>query len=550
MRIPLTLAAALLSGTAAWAEDFVLRADITAATVFARGAEMTRTLRVALPPGAHRLILPIRDARSIDDLRVSASGGLRIGLPERIEAWPLAEGALDSPVEAAARAARDAAEDAVQEAEDALALREAEVAGLRAQLAYLGALAEGGGNGAGVPSDPADLAAALSALGGETARVGAALQAAEAGLRPLQEAVEEARADRDAAQRALDYLRPFGKTTAALGIDVIAGGEGETEAVFEITYFADTARWEPRYRLDLESDSGRMSVTRYLHLDYAGAAPLRDVTMRFTTSDPRRRRAPTEATPTPARIRPETPPEPAPLARGGLPSLEAAPALRAADIVAEPVVLQASVDGLTLSYSMPAPVSVGPSGSVTLPFDSLDFEMETENRAVPRRDATAFLVATGRNDSGEPILPGEARFFRDGAYIGAETLPTLPAGGEMELAFGPLDHLQLDWQDLSLQEGDRGIFVTSNEMARQLRFGVENTSERPETVRLIYATPFSEQEDLTLDVTLSPAPTARDIDDLRGVHAWEFTLAPGERREVEMGVSARWPEDQIMLWRP
>jgi hypothetical protein len=54
------------------------------------------------------------------------------------------------------------------------------------------------------------------------------------------------------------------------------------------------------------------------------------------------------------------------------------------------------VSGLSVVYDYAAPVSVGPSGEVTLPFDDLTIDMELENRAVPRRDSTAFLVAMGR----------------------------------------------------------------------------------------------------------------------------------------------------------
>jgi len=154
------------------------------------------------------------------------------------------------------------------------------------------------------------------------------------------------------------------------------------------------------------------------------------------------------------------------------------------------------------------------------------------------------------NDSGEPILPGEARFYRDGALIGEGYLPLIPAGADAEIAFGALDHLRLVWIDRSLAEGDRGLFVSSSTQSREIAFGVENIGTEAESVRIVYATPYAEQEDLDLDLTLSRQPSERDVDDLRGVHGWDLVIAPGETELVEMVVDFEFPESRILDWRP
>ncbi len=147
-------------------------------------------------------------------------------------------------------------------------------------------------------------------------------------------------------------------------------------------------------------------------------------------------------------------------------------------------------------------------------------------------------------------MDGDAQFYRDGDFVGQGRLPLVAMGAETDLAFGPLDHLQLHWQDLSRNQGDRGLFSSSTEQTRIIVFGAENTSDRPETLRLIYETPFSEQDDLGIDVDLSRRPDARDIDGLRGVYAWDITLAPSEQAEIEMNVELNWPEDQTLIWTP
>jgi len=225
------------------------------------------------------------------------------------------------------------------------------------------------------------------------------------------------------------------------------------------------------------------------------------------------------------------------------------------EAMAGPVMLmpdrgQMIVDGLSVTYDYEALVSVGTTGQVTLPFDALSLDVDLENRAIPRVDQTAFLVAMGENTSGEPILPGLARFYRDGDLIGTDPLPLIPPGAEVEMAFGPLDHLQLTWQDLSLNEGDRGIFVSENEQERRVAFTVENTSTEAETVRLLYAAPFAEQEDLEVNVQFSVDPSETNVDDLRGVTAWDLTIQPGDMSRIEMNVDLTWPDEMMLTWRP
>jgi hypothetical protein len=126
----------------------------------------------------------------------------------------------------------------------------------------------------------------------------------------------------------------------------------------------------------------------------------------------------------------------------------------------------------------------------------------------------------------------------------------IPAGGEVELGFGPLDHLVLDWRDLSRDEGRQGVFISENAQSRLIAFGVRNTSAGAEGVRLLYPVPFSEQEALDLVVGFSRAPDARDVDGMRGVAAWDLDLAPGEEVQIEMRVDLAWPEDMVLDWQP
>jgi len=550
MRFALTLAAALLSSTAAFADDIVIRADIAEATVYLSGAEITRRATVSVPAGAHRLLIAMPVSAQAELVEVSGPEGVVLGPPQRVSGFAIGEGALDTPDQAAARAAVETAQDALQAAQDDLTAADATIRALETQLAYLSALTRGGPDGIVMPEDPALVPQFLSTLGAEAARVQRELLAAQVARRDLAEAVAERQQDLNAANAAFARLNPFG-----LNIDVIEvslSAAADIDATLTLDYLSYGAGWEPSYEFHLDSDSGALEVERFVSVYTSGAARWENVAMTFSTAQPYRQRVPSALYPSPARIM-----EPSRPVIGGLASPGDSEA-RFADAMPAPIMeatvpesrAAIQVQGLSVSYVYGAPVTIGVTGQAVLPFDTLSLEAETEARAVPRIDDTAFLVATATNDTGEPILPGVARFYRDGALIGEDVVPLIAEGEETDLAFGPLDHLQLVWIDRSLAEGDRGVFTSNSTQERQVAFGVENTSGTAEAVRVLYATPFTEQEDLDLDLTLTPAPDARDVDDQRGVHAWDLTVAPGETVLVEMQVEFDWPEGQILTWRP
>ncbi|MGP1356437.1 mucoidy inhibitor MuiA family protein [Roseicyclus sp.] len=484
----------------------------------------------------------MRDFGDPSSMEVTAPEGVVVLPPQSVDRIAIPEGALDTATEAAARDAVERAEFALETLRDTLARRDATIAGLETQLAYLQSLSRGGPEGAAMPSDPARLAEILAALGTETARVGTELQAAREDRRAFEEALEDRVREVAEARQALADLNPFGTEAQGIAIEIEVPEATRGEVV--ISYMNWDTSWSPTYALRLDTEAGALAVERSILFSYRGAATWRDVDTRFSTAIPNRQRVPSQVFPDPARIAPPAP-EPAPRVASEMAVGDMMPAPA---IVAEAAVMV--TDGLSVVYEYATPVTVGPLGEITLPFDDLALDVALENRAVPRRDATAFLVATGRNDTGEAILPGEARFFRDGDLVGTDFLPMIPAGAEVEMAFGALDHLVLSWQDLSRDEGDRGVFVSQNEQRRRIAFGIENTSTETEEVRLLYAVPFAEQEDLDVSVTFSRAPDMRDVDDMRGVSAWTLSVPPATEERIEMTVEMTWPEDMILTWWP
>lgn len=198
-------------------------------------------------------------------------------------------------------------------------------------------------------------------------------------------------------------------------------------------------------------------------------------------------------------------------------------------------------------YHYPTPVSLAASeGSVRLALDKIDLVPKLEARAVPRDDATAFLIASFTNDSKEILLPGKAYLMRDGILVGSIDFAKVPPGGDAEVPFGAIEGLRLK-RDMPLRaEGDRGIISTTNQVEEKAVMTVENLTDEVWPVRLLDQVPYSEQEDLEITYSADPAPTEVDVDGKRGVLGWTFDVGPGETKAVRLQHLMQWPEGFVL----
>ena len=60
-------------------------------------------------------------------------------------------------------------------------------------------------------------------------------------------------------------------------------------------------------------------------------------------------------------------------------------------------------------------------------------------------------------------------------------------------------------------------------------------------VTLIDQIPVSQQQDIKVELSARPAPTRSNIEDKRGVLAWDGKLEPDEERTIDHGYRVTWP---------
>lgn len=533
------LLALLLATTAlpALADTITATSRITAVTVYPEGAKLTREVTFTAPTaGAHDLLVTDMPSDSQSGLvQLFPGDGVQLGaFTLRSDRLPPREDPL-TPDQTAAKSTVDAAETAEQQAILALDAVQARVDAAEAQARFLssftGALPDA--------ATPDTIRAMAAMIGSETLAARQAALTASADLWPARKALQDAQEALAKARAAFDALPGADTDYTALAVAVTADTAGDH--VLTVTQYIGGASWRPFYDLNLTRDGddalrfGRsVLVTQFTGEDWS------DVALTLSSSAPSQQAAPSTLWPELRRI--EVPGAAEDLALKSVasdamvsePMLEAAPA---------PITAGAAIEGDTVVYIYPNTVTVASGAEdLRLPLDSLSFAPVVKAVAVPRIDRTAFVTASFVNTSAEPLLPGNAMLYREGVLVGTAWLDVMAPGVETDVAFGAIETLRIKREMPTRAEGETGVFTTSNQRTESAVITVENTGTDAWPLRVLDLVPFSEQDQLVVEMTADPTPSETDVDGQRGILAWDFDLAAGAKTTITLSHTLRWPE--------
>ena len=539
------LLAALLATTAqpVCADTIAATSRITAVTVYPDGAKLTREVTFTAPAaGGHELLVTDLPYDSDPGLiRLAPSEGLQVGaFALRADRLPPREDPL-TPDQQTAKAAVEAAEAAAERAALALEAINARVEAADAQVRFLSSFS--GALPDGATPDTIKLMAAM--IGTETLAARQSALAAKAELSPARKAVTEAQEALAKAQAGYDALPSADMDYTALSVAVAAAAAGEETVT--ITQYVGNASWRPVYDLNLTREGGdaltlnrAVLVTQYTGEDWAGIA------LTLSSSRPAEQAAPSQLWPELRSIGPEV--EEEELARKSLGGADMAmlPA-PVAEAAPESITAGMAIEGDTVVYTYPEPVTVATGAEdLRLALDSLDFAPVVEAVAVPRLDKTAFVMASFTNASDEPLLPGQAMLFREGVLVGSTWLDVIAPGVESDVGFGAIETLTVKREMPKRAGGETGVFTSANQQSESAVITVENTGDQAWPVRILDQVPYSEQDDLEIEVSASPEPTETDVEGQRGILAWEFDLAAGGKETITLEQVLTWPEGMIL----
>ena len=561
MLLRVTFVAFLMTASAAAAAELAATSRVGAVMVFPTGAEVTRLGRVKLDPGDHAIIFADLPARAISNsirVEAKANGRLEIG---SVDSRRLFVPRSDS---ANAASERKRIEDAIEKLRDEKSALEGAIKAAEAQrtlinnLAQLPTRPQPANAGAAEP----DWALLFQLIGQRSGEAQKTILDTQIRVRELDRQVKDL-------EGKLASLAPSQEERTELKLFVNA--ESALEADIAIHYQVTSASWIPLYEARLATGTKalapKLQLLRRASIQQKSGESWDDVGLSLSTTRPGAGTAAPELKEMTIDYEPEAP-RPPPAAAGGLTRsmaqrevamgraaavdedrVDKAMPQTAAPIVAEEAKSVVETQAFQAVYGIPGRVTVPSTGEPKrVGIDTAELDPALMVRTVPKRDQKAYLYAKVTIARGAPILPGQVALFRDGTFVGNGRLPQLSPGEEHELGFGADDHVRVRHAVAEEKRSETGIISTSKTDLRNFRITLKNLHERAIAVAVIDQIPVSQNADIKIELIGKTAPSKRDLEDKRGLLAWEMKLEPDEERLVDFGYRVTWPAAKRILY--
>lgn len=561
--LTLVLATIAVTKTPLAAAEIAGVSTITAVTVFSRGAEVTRKAQLKIVQGEHVIVFKDLPAQAIDgSIRVEgrSTGRLDIGSVDtrRVE--------IPRQDPAVSKSERRKLEEAIEKLQDERALIAAEMEAAEAQKRFIEGLVALPARPDAEPLGGAEKSQQWSDI---FLLIGSRLAEAEksrlaAGLRVREQ--ERRIAD---LEKALSDLAPVEDARTEVRVHITAAAA--LEANLLLRYQVSSASWQSLY--DARLMTGARSVAPSLTLVRRAAVQQRtgedwrDIVLTLSTARPTNGASAPTLGPVIVDFVPDVPPprptagapppaQPSARARnpgadGGRAPSEATTAEKRQDdgtVIGEQAA-SAEVTAYQARFEIPGRTSVLATGEVKrVLIDEAKVEPSLVVRAVPRVRTQAYLYAKLAAPKTTTYLPGAIALFRDGTYVGTGTLPLLAPGQEHEIGFGADDAVRLRYATVEDKRGETGLISSQLTDTRAYRISVKNLHERAIAISVQDSIPTSRQQDIKVELIGKTPPTRRDVDEKRGVLAWEALLQPDEERQIEFGYRVSWPAGKRVIY--
>lgn len=529
-----------------FAADLPVTAPIKAVTVFPDRAEVTRVVDVSLPAGATTLVIDNLPASLVpESVRVSGEGGKDVVIGS-VETKPFYAEAAVSEQERQLQAAIEALQDRRRSAED-------RVASLQVQLDFIATI------GRDMPStanleiqrgtmDPAKWQAAWTAMAGGAAEARAGMRTAEIEMRDIDARTAKM-------QQELAQIQTGRSATVVARINLEAGAP--ESATLRLSYQLPDATWQPLYDARLDSEAGKMSLAQLGQVQQRTGEDWTGVALTLSTAQP-----------SVGAVLPELdswfvqvaqPQLAGDLRRdafaGGAPATAEPQNMadmdqsrneekdKLAKINAQLVASEFSAE-----YRIPGSANV-PSDAAPHKFAIATHELAATLavRAVPKQGAFAHLYADVTYEGAEPLLPGQVSVFRDGAFVGTESMDMLRPKEKEQFGFGVDDKVRVEYRLENGEQSTSGLFTDNRHVERRYRIEIANHHSKPMEVTVLDSLPVSQDERIEVEqLSDSTRPTKTDWEAHKGVLAWTYDLKPAEERVINFGYALTYPEGTIV----
>lgn len=546
----------------ALAEDIHATTAVSAATIFADRALVSRTGQLKLPAGAHTIIVENMPAGFDESsLRVEGSGrtAVKIGAVE-VKRIYLAE---------LAQAAERERAKALQAKQDEKTMVEAEIEALKIRQSFIEKVAANGANnqqpndgGAKLDFTPEKWTQAWTTLQSGMAETAKGLATKQIELRKIGEDIAKLQRDYAQVQTAQRERR-----------DVQVRVESQEATDFDLTmqYQTRGVAWNAVYDARLDTGKGEILLEQYGMVAQNTGEDWQNVALTLSTARPELgtemprlnpwyiatikevyaqnaalggafnsyRAAKNQVGSAPAALS-------APMESDGA-VMDAVEELKEVRREAEMPVAQAITTDYSAMFQVPGKVglkSINTPAKFFIGKQPLKASLHVE--VSPRTGTQAYLFAKVKNTEKFPIIPGSVAKYRDGAFMGNAGMSLLRPGETLGLSFGIDDRVKVDYQKTSqTQDNPTLYFVGDITVERAYQTKIKNLHDKPIDITVFDQYPIASDADIKTELQEDKTTKGYtvDADKRQGVIQWAFTYQPQEEKALDLGFRVKYPKN-------
>ena len=196
--------------------------------------------------------------------------------------------------------------------------------------------------------------------------------------------------------------------------------------------------------------------------------------------------------------------------------------------------------GTTAHFSALSPRVVRADGkAVRVPIATSEFSAAVRMVAVPEVSLNAVRTAEIKNTAELAILPGKVALFADGAFVGTSEFSFVAPGETFSTFLGVFDRLKLE---RSLDRKKSAIKRTGKRTELKVSYLVtaENLADVPVVLELGDRIPVAQLSEIEIDDIKLPEGAKRDAS---GVVTWTSTIAPKKKLSWRIEYTIEYPND-------
>lgn len=360
---------------------------------------------------------------------------------------------------------------------------------------------------------------------------------------------------RQVIQDELNRLRGNGARTEK-EVLVAVSAESLTKAQVSLSYNMHNASWQPTYDARVNTKSGAISLASYGIIRQQTGENWENVNLALSTARPSvGARMPDlrpwwvqilmpvpMSAPMPSSATAETFGYQGNLARDN--SQRVAEGEDKLKKVADFETAQIDSSGVSTVFGIKLPANIPSDGEAhKVPITTQNFEGALEYVSTPKLSDAAYLKARLTNTSAAPLLGGAVNLFRDDDFVGTSRVNFIASGAKFDFFLGVDDGIKVVRKTLLDKSIETGLIQKRKGTTRKYETTVENFKTQPVKVTIYDQLPVSQDSSIVVsNIKLSPTPAKEEKD--TGKLTWELSLKPQEKATVTEEFSVEWPTDK------